>query len=79
LGNAESTPVHNIQKESCYSFDLGQFKDNQFVDQVPRILAHGLSWALKAADSAVRIGGGEFVVVLPGPSVQVALAVARRT
>ena len=42
------------------------------------MFADGLSWALRPADIAARIGGEEFAVVLPGCGIQAAMAIADR-
>ena len=69
---------------SLLAFDLDRFKiindtfGHPVGDQVLRMFADGLSWALRPADIAARIGGEEFAVVLPGCSVQAALAIADR-
>jgi diguanylate cyclase (GGDEF)-like protein len=69
---------------SLIAFDLDRFKGindtfgHPVGDQVLRIFADVLLWALRPSDIAARIGGEEFVVVLPGCGTQAALAIADR-
>jgi diguanylate cyclase (GGDEF)-like protein len=69
---------------SLLVFDLDRFKGindtfgHLIGDQILRIFADALSWALRPADIAARIGGEEFVIVLSGCSIQAALAIADR-
>jgi len=69
---------------SLLAFDLDRFKTindtfgHPVGDQVLRLFADGLSWALRPADIAARIGGEEFAVVLPGCGIQAAMAIADR-
>jgi len=69
---------------SLLAFDLDRFKGindtfgHLMGDQVLRMFADVLSWTLRPADISARFGGEEFVVVLPGCSIQAALAIADR-
>jgi diguanylate cyclase (GGDEF)-like protein len=69
---------------SLLAFDLDRFKSindafgHPAGDQVLRIFANVLSRALRPADTAARIGGEEFALVLPGCGDQAAMAIARR-
>lgn len=69
---------------SLLAFDLDRFKTindtfgHPVGDQVLRIFADGLSRTLRPADVAARIGGEEFVVMLPSCSIQTALVIAER-
>jgi len=69
---------------SLLAFDLDRFKSindafgHPTGDEVLRIFANVLSRALRPADTAARIGGEEFALVLPGCGDQAAIAIARR-
>jgi diguanylate cyclase (GGDEF)-like protein len=69
---------------SLLAFDLDGFKEindtfgHPAGDHVLRIFADVLSSALRPTDIAGRIGGEEFSVALPGCSIEVTLAIARR-
>jgi diguanylate cyclase (GGDEF)-like protein len=75
---------HDEKPISLLMFDLDGFKgiNDRFGhstgDHVLRIFADDLSRVLRPADIAARMGGEEFVVVLPGCSIQAALAIADR-
>lgn len=69
---------------SCVLVDIDDFKvvnDNyghSSGDRVIRSIADGIRGCLRPTDAAARIGGDEFLVVLPGASVCVAAVVAQR-
>jgi diguanylate cyclase (GGDEF)-like protein len=69
---------------SLIAVDLDRFKNvndafgHQVGDHVLRIFADVLSRVLRPADIAGRMGGEEFVAVLPGCGIEAALVVARR-
>jgi diguanylate cyclase (GGDEF)-like protein len=69
---------------SVLAFDLDRFKGindafgHAVGDQVLRMFADVLSRTMRPADIAARIGGEEFVVMLPGCSTLAALAIADR-
>jgi diguanylate cyclase (GGDEF)-like protein len=69
---------------SLIAVDLDRFKNindafgHQVGDHVLRVFADVLSKVLKPADMAGRMGGEEFVAILPGCDIEAALAVARR-
>jgi diguanylate cyclase (GGDEF)-like protein len=77
---------HRVDGEpiSLLALDLDRFKlindtfGHPVGDQVLRIFAEGLSWTLRPADIAARIGGEEFVVLLPGCGIEAALVIADR-
>ena len=74
----DATPI------SLLAFDLDRFKKindtfgHPTGDHVLRIFADVLSRAARPADTAGRIGGEEFALVLPGFSGDAALVIARR-
>jgi diguanylate cyclase (GGDEF)-like protein len=69
---------------SLIAVDLDRFKSvndafgHHVGDRVLRIFADVLSKALRPADMAGRMGGEEFVAILPGCDIEAALVVARR-
>ena len=68
---------------SLIAVDLDRFKNindafgHHVGDHVLRIFADVLSRVLRPADIAGRMGGEEFVAILPGCDIEAALAVAR--
>jgi diguanylate cyclase (GGDEF)-like protein len=69
---------------SLIAVDLDRFKNindafrHHVGDHVLRVFADVLSNVLKPTDMASRMGGEEFVAILPGCDIEAALAVARR-
>jgi diguanylate cyclase (GGDEF)-like protein len=69
---------------SLIAVDLDRFKNindafgHHVGDHVLRVFADVLSKVLKPTDMAGRMGGEEFVAILPGSDIETALAVARR-
>jgi diguanylate cyclase (GGDEF)-like protein len=69
---------------SLIAVDLDRFKNindafgHHVGDHVLRIFADVLSKVLRPADMAGRMGGEEFVAILPGCDIEAALVVARR-
>jgi diguanylate cyclase (GGDEF)-like protein len=69
---------------SLIAVDLDRFKNvnddfgHHVGDHVLRIFADVLSKVLRPADMAGRMGGEEFVAILPGCEIEAALVVARR-
>jgi len=69
---------------SLIAVDLDRFKNindafgHHVGDHVLRIFADVISKVLRPAEMAGRIGGEEFVAILPGCDIEAALAVARR-
>ena len=69
---------------SLIAVDLDRFKNindafgHHVGDHVLRVFADVLSKVLKPTDMAGRMGGEEFVAILPGCDIEAALAVARR-
>lgn len=69
---------------SLIAVDLDRFKNindafgHHVGDHVLRVFADVLSRVLKPTDMAGRMGGEEFVAILPGSDIEAALAVARR-
>jgi diguanylate cyclase (GGDEF)-like protein len=69
---------------SLIAVDLDRFKNindafgHHVGDHVLRVFADVLSKVLKPTDMAGRMGGEEFVAILPGCDIEAALALARR-
>jgi diguanylate cyclase (GGDEF)-like protein len=72
------------ERVALVSLDLDDFKslnDNhghQYGDEVLRAVGRKLRGAVRASDTAARVGGEEFALILPGSGDDVALAVAER-
>lgn len=66
------------------AIDMDRFKDindalgHEAGDQCLVFLAHLLKAALRRDDCAIRLGGDEFIVLMPNQSEQGAMAVAKR-
>lgn len=75
---------HNEQPFSILIIDLDYFKSvndrygHLMGDQVLCQVAKVLKQAIRAADTALRFGGEEFCIVLPGAPTEIAMRVAER-
>ena len=75
---------HDASPVALLAFDLDRFKrindtfGHATGDQVLRVFADVLSSALRSSNIVARIGGEEFVAVVPGASDEAAVAIAGR-
>ena len=76
--------LHNEQPFSILIIDLDYFKSvndrygHLMGDQVLCAVAKVLQQAIRAADTALRFGGEEFCIALPGAPTEIAMRVAER-
>ncbi|MGY6588036.1 MAG: GGDEF domain-containing protein [Wenzhouxiangella sp.] len=79
-----ATALRNKAPLSVVLFDLDHFKQindqhgHQAGDQALKVVAECVRSATRGSDTGFRVGGEEFLIVLPGASARDAVAVAER-